>query len=107
MTYSWLSSVTAFLSPDRGSALTKAFGRVDASYPFPLTPGRPLDRGSHPVCVDAYSRTDDRRDHARSGVALMRFERTPEFSGSRDDDGTVKPVQCPECGSKKFGTLHR
>jgi uncharacterized Zn finger protein len=35
----------------------------------------------------------------------MRFERPPEFSGSRDDDAAVKPAQCPECGSKKFGTL--
>ena len=33
----------------------------------------------------------------------MRFERTSEISGSRDDD--VKPAQCPECASKKFGTL--
>ncbi len=35
----------------------------------------------------------------------MRFERTPEFSGSRDEEGILKPAHCPECGSKKFGTL--
>jgi uncharacterized Zn finger protein len=35
----------------------------------------------------------------------MSFERTPGFSGTRDDGAAVKPAQCPECGSKKLGTL--
>jgi transposase-like protein len=34
----------------------------------------------------------------------MTFERPHEASGSRDD-GILKPAHCPECGSKKFGTL--
>jgi formate dehydrogenase maturation protein FdhE len=35
----------------------------------------------------------------------MTFERPRGSWGSRDDDGAVKPAHCPECGSKKFGTL--
>jgi uncharacterized Zn finger protein len=35
----------------------------------------------------------------------MTFERVREFSGSPQGDGPLKPAQCPECGSKKFGTL--
>jgi len=35
----------------------------------------------------------------------MTFERPRESWGSRDDEGAMKPAHCPECGSKKFGTL--
>jgi uncharacterized Zn finger protein len=35
----------------------------------------------------------------------MTFARPRETGGSRDDGGAVKPAHCPECGSKKFGTL--
>jgi uncharacterized Zn finger protein len=35
----------------------------------------------------------------------MTFARPRETEGSRGDDGALKPAHCPECGSKKFGTL--
>ena len=35
----------------------------------------------------------------------MTFERPGAFSTSHQDDGDLKPAKCPECGSKKFGTL--
>jgi uncharacterized Zn finger protein len=35
----------------------------------------------------------------------MTFDRPRESSASRQEDGDMKPAKCPECGSKKFGTL--
>jgi uncharacterized Zn finger protein len=35
----------------------------------------------------------------------MNFERFREPSASRQDESDLKPAKCPECASKKFGTL--
>jgi len=35
----------------------------------------------------------------------MTFEPRRDNSVSQPDDGTLRPANCPECGSKKLGTL--
>jgi uncharacterized Zn finger protein len=35
----------------------------------------------------------------------MSFERLRKPSTSQQDESALKPATCPECGSKKFGTL--
>ena len=35
----------------------------------------------------------------------MNFERFQKPAASLQDDSALKPAKCPECGSKKFGTL--
>ena len=105
MTYSCPSSFTAFLSPDSEISPHQSLWGVDASCRFLPAPGRPVDGGSLPFCLDASSRADNRRDHSRDAVAVVTFERSRDLRGSRDDDDALRPAQCPECRSKKIGTL--
>jgi DNA-directed RNA polymerase subunit RPC12/RpoP len=63
-----------------------------------------MDSAGGDLLLDARSGTKRGRHRPFCQIRSMTFERPRDY-GTPPDDGDLRPMACPECGSKSFGTL--